>query len=86
MAEEYSVRALVEDKRWTEAVRRLIALPDRYPDYPPFRENYLRAASIYEAELGNRELAIATLETCSAKFPGTGLARAADKELARLKR
>ena len=86
MAEEYSVRALVDDKRWSEAVKRLIALPDRYPDYPPFRENYLRAASIYERELDDREHAIATLETCSAKFPGTSLARAADKELARLKR
>jgi TolA-binding protein len=86
MAEEYSVRALVEDKRWDEAAQRLIALPDRYPDHPPFRENYLRAASIYEKNLGDRERAIATLETCSAKFPGTSLARAADQELARLKR
>ena len=86
MAEQYSVRALVEDKRWSEAVKRLIALPDRYPDYAPFRENYLRAASIYEKNLGDREHAIATLETCSARFPGTSLARGADQELARLKR
>ncbi|MGD1047650.1 MAG: hypothetical protein ABR899_02720 [Candidatus Krumholzibacteriaceae bacterium] len=85
-AEEYSVRALLEDKRWSEAAKRLVALPDQYPDYAPFRENYLRAASIYESDLGDREHAIATLETCSAKFPGTSLARAADKELARLKR
>ncbi|HVO76611.1 MAG TPA: tetratricopeptide repeat protein, partial [Candidatus Bathyarchaeia archaeon] len=86
MAEQYAVRALVEDKRWEEAAKRLVALPDRYPEYSPFRENYLQAASIYDKELGDRQRAEATLETCVARYPNTDLARAASKELARLKR
>jgi len=86
MAEQYIVRTLVEAARLSEAVERLLKLPDRYPDYTPFRENYLRAASIYETELGDREQAKRTLEACAAKYPGTELAQAARKELARLKR
>jgi tetratricopeptide (TPR) repeat protein len=86
MAEQYVIRALTEDKQWKAAAERLTAIPDRYPDYSPFRENYLRAASIYEKELGDREHAIQVLETCAAKYPGTELAGAALKELARLKR
>ena len=86
MAEQYIVRTLVEARRWSEACNRLLALCDRYPDYTPFRENYLRAASIYETELGDGEGAIRTLETCVAKYPGTDIAQAADRELARLKR
>lgn len=86
MAEEYLVRALVETKRWREASDALLALPDRYPDYAPFRENYLRAASIQERELKNPAAAARLLEACAAKYPGTDLARAAEKELARLAR
>lgn len=86
MAEEYLVRALVETKRWREAVDALLALPDRYPAYAPFGENYLRAASIQERELGDPASAARTLEACAAKYPGTDLARAAEKELARLAR
>jgi len=86
MAEQYVIRALTEDKRWEAAAERLTAIPDRYPDYSPFRENYLRAASIYEQELGDKEHAEKVLETCVAKYPKTELAGAALKELARLKR
>jgi TolA-binding protein len=86
MAEQYVIRTLTEDKRWKAAAERLTAIPDRYPDYSPFRENYLRAASIYENELGDKGQAIGALETCVAKYPKTELAGAALKELARLKR
>ena len=86
MAEQYVVRTLTEDKRWKAAAERLTAIPDRYPDYSPFRENYLRAASIYEKELGDRESAIRVLETCAAKYSETELAGAVRKEIARLKR
>ncbi len=86
MAEQYGVRTLTEMKRWKEAAERLTAIVDRYPDYSPFRRNYLRAASIYEKELGDRTQAISELETCAAKYPGTELADAANRELARLKR
>ncbi|MFA4947336.1 MAG: tetratricopeptide repeat protein [Candidatus Krumholzibacteriia bacterium] len=86
MAEQYIIRTLTEDKRWKEAAEHLTAIPDRYPDYSPFRENYLRAASIYEKELGDKEEAIRALETCVAKHPGTDIAGVANKELARLKR
>ena len=85
MAEEYAVRTLAERKRWREAADRLAKLPDRYPDYTPFRENYLRAASIHERELGDPEGAARLLETCVAKYPDTELARAAARELARLR-
>ncbi|MCX5752358.1 MAG: tetratricopeptide repeat protein, partial [Candidatus Krumholzibacteria bacterium] len=86
MAEQYVIRALTEDKRWKAAAERLTAIPDRYPDYSPFRENYLKAASIYEKELGDRETAIRVLETCAAKYPETELAGTALREIARLKR
>ncbi len=86
MAEQYAVRTLTETKRWKEAAERLTTIVDRYPDYSPFRGNYLRAASIYEKELGDRTQAIRELETCAAKYPGTELAGAARRELARLGR
>ncbi len=86
MAEEYLVRALVETKRWREAIDALLALPDRYPDYTPFRANYLRAASMHERELKDPAAAARVLEACVAAYPGTDLARAAEKELARLAR
>jgi tetratricopeptide (TPR) repeat protein len=85
MAEEYVVRTLAERTRWREAAERLVRLPDRYPDYTPFRQNYLRAASIHERELADPEGAARLLETCVAKYPGTELARAAEKELSRLR-
>lgn len=86
MAEQYIVRTLSEGARWREAAERLLALPDRYPAYEPFRENYLRAASIYESELGDKGGAVKALEECAAKYPGTELASAAQRELARLAR
>ncbi len=85
MAEEYAVRALAERKRWREVAERLVKLPDRYPDYTPFRGNYMRAASIRERELDDPEGAARLLETCVAKYPDTELARAATRELARLR-
>jgi len=84
MAEEYIIRTLSEDTRWREAAEKLLSLPGRYPEYTPFRENYLRAASIYERELKDKSGAIETLERCVEKYPGTELAQAAQKELARL--
>ncbi len=85
MAEEYVVRTLAERKRWREAAELLVKLPDRYPDYSPFRENYLRAASIHERELADAEGAARILEACVAKYPGTELARVAGDELERLR-
>lgn len=86
MAEQYFIRALSEAKRWRETAERLTKLPDIYPDYEPFKANYLSAASIYEKELNEPENAVRTLELCIAKYPGTDLARSAEKELTRLKR
>lgn len=86
MAEQYCIRALTENGRWKEAAERLTAIPDRYTDYSPFRGNYLRAASIYEKELGDKGQAIRALETCVAKYPGTDIAGLANKELERIKR
>jgi tetratricopeptide (TPR) repeat protein len=86
MAEQYVVRTLIESERWEEAAKLLVALPDRFPNYAPFGENYIRAASIFERELGDRGRAAGALETCVARYPGTELARDAAAELARLKR
>jgi tetratricopeptide (TPR) repeat protein len=86
LAEQYVIRTLTDDGRWKEAAERLTAIPDRYPDYVPFRENYMKAAAMYERELHDRGRAIETLEACAAKYPGTDLAAAARKELTRLER
>jgi tetratricopeptide (TPR) repeat protein len=86
MAEQYVVRTLADAGRWKEAAERLTAIVDRYPDYSPFRRNYLRAAAIYEKELGDKAQAIRELETCAAKYPGTELADAARRELGRIER
>ncbi len=85
LAEEYVVRAFVEQGKWPEAARRLIALPDKYPNYVKFRENYLKAASIHERELKDKKGAAEILETCMRRYPGTDLAAEAEKQHKRIK-
>jgi TolA-binding protein len=83
-AENYIIRALTEQKQWSEAVERLLALPDRYPAYSRLRGNYLLAASIYEEELGDNAEAADVLRRCIEKYPKTALAEEAEKQLQRL--
>lgn len=85
LAEEYLIRAFVEQKKWREAAERLIALPDKYPNYVKFRENYLKAASIHEVELNDKKGAAEILETCMNRYPGTDLAAEAEKQYKRIK-
>ncbi len=85
LAEEYVIRAFVEQGKWREAAGRLIALPDKYPDYVKFRENYLKAASIHERELKDKKGAAEILETCMNRYPGTELAAEAEKQHKRIK-
>jgi len=85
IAEEYHVRTLVEDGQWERAAGRLLSLPDRYPQYHRFKENYLMAASIYENEIGDEERAAGILADCTAKYPGTPLAEEAQKQLDRIR-
>ncbi len=84
MAEEYYVRALTEQKKWKEAADHLLALPLKYPDYQGFNQNYLLAASIYEKELGDLEKASELLRDCARRYPNTGLADEAGKQLERI--
>ncbi|MCK4237108.1 MAG: tetratricopeptide repeat protein [Candidatus Krumholzibacteria bacterium] len=84
MAEEYIVRTFAEQKKWHEVIERLLELPDRYPDYIRFMENYLKAASIHENELGRKDKAAEVLRTCIDKYPGTDLAVEAGEHLKRL--
>jgi len=84
MAEEYAVRAMAEYGDWRKAVERLIELPVKYPFYGQFKGNYLYAASICEKELKDREKAKEILKKCIENYPGTNLAREAEKQLNRL--
>jgi TolA-binding protein len=85
LAEKHLVRAYTEQGKWNEAAERLLELPDRYPDYIRFRENYLLAASIFERELGNSERAAEILHTCRTRYPGTELALEAERQYNRIK-
>jgi TolA-binding protein len=85
LAEEYVIRAFVEQGKWREAAGRLIELPDKYPNYAKFRGNYLKAASIHERELNDKKSAAEILETCMNRYPGTDLAAEAEKQHKRIK-
>ncbi|UCF04179.1 MAG: tetratricopeptide repeat protein [bacterium] len=85
LAEKHLVRAYTEQGKWTEAADRLLELPDRYPDYIRFRDNYLLAASIFEQELGNNERAAEILRICQTRYPGTELALEAERQYNRIK-
>ncbi len=84
LAEEYMIRAFAEQEKWREAAERLLELPDRYPLYRPFGENYLRAASIHERELNDPERAARILRDCMNRYPGTDLAAEAEKQYKRI--
>lgn len=84
MAEEYVIRAFAEQEKWREAAGRLLELPDRYPRYTRFGENYLRAASIHERELNDTEHAAEILRDCMNRYPGTDLAAEAEKQYKRI--
>ncbi len=86
LAEKYQVRVLVEEERWAEAADELLKLADRYPDYAPFRENYLRAASIREIELNDTEGAADILNECVKRYPETELGLEAQKQLERIRK
>jgi len=85
MAEQYAVRTLIEERLWSQAIARLTRLPDRYPDYTPFRGNCLRAASIYERELHDTAGAARVLGACATRYAGSEFAEAAERELARMR-
>jgi TolA-binding protein len=85
LAEEYYVRTLIIQSEWEKAAKRLLELPDLYPGYTRFGDNYLAAASIYENELGDPGRAASTLEACIANYPGTSLAAEAEKQYSRIK-
>jgi tetratricopeptide (TPR) repeat protein len=84
IAEEYLVRTLVEMEKWEEAVDRLLALPEKYPGYRRFQMNYLTAASILDAEIGDKARAVEVLEICIKMFPETESALQSKRELQRL--
>jgi len=85
VAEQYHVRSLIEQERWEETAARLLALPDRYPQYHSFKENCLIAASIYETRLSDPERAVEILQSCASRYPGTPLAIEAQKQLERIR-
>lgn len=85
IAEKYYVRTLIEEKKWEEAVNKLLEQAAKYPRYTPFMQNYLSAASICELELGDNERAASILEMCIEKHGGTGLAEEAEKQLKRIR-
>jgi TolA-binding protein len=85
VAEEYNVRALIEQQRWKEAASRLLALPGEYPQYHRFKENCLMAASIYENELGDPGRAAEILKSCAADYPDTPVAAEALRQYERIK-
>ncbi len=85
MAEEYIVRAFSEQDKWHDAIRLLLLLPDKYPRYTRFRENYLAAASIYENELGDGDAAAETLSKCMERYRGSNLAAEAERQYRRIK-
>ena len=83
-AEEYIVRSFIEQKDWKRAIDYLVELPDRYPRYERFRTSYLRAASIYEKELADRQAAVRLLETCTQRYPGSKVAEVAQERIRHL--
>ncbi len=85
LAENYFASSLIAEKKWDEAIERLLSLISKYPQYTPFRGNYLRAASIYENELKDKKMAMTTLNECIEKFPESSLAEEAEKQLNRIR-
>jgi len=84
VAEEYTVRALIEQRRWEEAATLLLTLPGEYPQYHRFKGNCLMAASIYENELGDPARAAEVLRDCAAAYPDTPVADEALKQCERI--
>jgi TolA-binding protein len=85
LGEQYLVRCYTEQKRWRDAVKLLLELPLKYPDYTRFAQNYLMAASIHEQELGEQDRAAEILKTCMERYPGTTLAAEAEKQYRRIR-
>jgi TolA-binding protein len=83
-AEDYIYQAYVLQGDWEQGARHLLELPERYPRYEPYRDNYVIAARIYDEELDDRSKAIDALERCIEKYPGTSAAGAAAVMLAGL--
>ncbi len=83
-AESNLVTAHADLQEWEKAANLLLQLPDKYPGYPPFRLNYLRAASIYEKELGDTTRASQALRICMERYPGSPIAAEAEKQYRRL--
>jgi TolA-binding protein len=84
LAESHVVTAHADMKRWEEAADLLLLLPEKYPGYPRFRDNYLMAASIYEKELGDAQRAAEALRICMERYPGSPLAEEAEKQYRRI--
>lgn len=84
MAESHLVTAHADMNEWAKAAELLLELPERYPSYWRFRENYLAAASIYEKELDDNTRASQALRICMERYPGTALAEEAEKQYRRL--
>ena len=86
IAEEYYVRTLIDREDWEAAARKLLTLPDMYPQYHSFKGNCLMAASIYENKLGDPERAAEILQACTAKYPGTPVSEEAQKQIDRIRK
>ncbi len=86
MAEQYGVRTMIEQGLWEEAAGRLLELPDEYPEYLRFRDNYIMAASIFDKELNDKERAAEILLECIERYTGTGIAAEAEKRLEQIRR
>jgi tetratricopeptide (TPR) repeat protein len=84
LAESHLVTAHADMEEWEKAADLLLSLPEKYPGYPRFRENYLTAASIYEKELGDGKRAAEALRICMERYPGSPLAAEAEKRYRRL--
>ena len=83
-AEDFIYKAYVQQDSWDLAARHLLELPERYPRYEPYRENYIIAARIYKEQLDDRRNAVAALERCIHKYPDTETAARASEQLALL--
>ncbi len=83
-AESHLVTAHADMEEWEKAADLLLQLPERYPRYSRFRQNYLMAASIFEKELNDTKRAAEALFICMERYPGTPLAEEAEKQYRRL--
>ncbi|MEZ4651400.1 MAG: tetratricopeptide repeat protein [Candidatus Eisenbacteria bacterium] len=82
---DYLVDVWTRLGKWDEAVRTLIGLADQFPGDRRAPLAFVRAATIQEERLGDREGAIQTLELLRSRYPELPLSARAAERIAELK-